>query len=181
MKRLRFKAARLLAILQDQPNRVFSEESLLDALYGPNFSGSAKSISVMVLAIRKSLPLEEAKQLVAVRGQGYKWTGEKREGFSPIEYGPFKLVDYRVLELDGRQIFLREREYGILSHLCLAQGSPVTTQCLSKKVFGHSDQFASLSMGKRDLIRTVGDEYAGWFHSRPNKGYWLEDPLQEQV
>jgi two-component system phosphate regulon response regulator PhoB len=68
------KEFRLLECFMLQPGRALSREQLLDQVWGPDFSGDAKSIDVHVLWLRRKLEVEAGKPklLITVRGIGYR-------------------------------------------------------------------------------------------------------------
>jgi len=68
----------LLNYFIDHPNRVFSREQLLNAVWGYDFYGEDRTVDTHIKMLRESLG-EYRKFIVTVWGTGYKFeTGEKR-------------------------------------------------------------------------------------------------------
>ncbi len=62
----------LLAFLMKNPSHVFSRQRLIDALHGPGYPVTDRSIDVQVLGLRKKL-LSAGDSVETVRGVGYRW------------------------------------------------------------------------------------------------------------
>jgi DNA-binding response OmpR family regulator len=61
----------LLKFLMSHPNRVFSRESLLSAVWGYDYYGGARTVDVHVRRVRAKLGQEHAARLKTVRSVGY--------------------------------------------------------------------------------------------------------------
>jgi DNA-binding response OmpR family regulator len=64
----------LLKFLMTHPNRVFSRESLLSAVWGYDYYGGARTVDVHVRRVRAKLGQEHAARLTTVRSVGYRFT-----------------------------------------------------------------------------------------------------------
>jgi len=62
----------LLEFFLRNPGRVFSRQRLIDALHGPNYPVTDRSIDVQIVSLRKKL-LEAGELIETVRGVGYRW------------------------------------------------------------------------------------------------------------
>lgn len=62
----------LLSFLMRNPSHVFSRQRLIDALHGPGYPVTDRSIDVQVLGLRKKLG-EAGNCVETVRGVGYRW------------------------------------------------------------------------------------------------------------
>jgi DNA-binding response OmpR family regulator len=63
----------LLKFLTTHPNRVFSRESLLSAVWGYDYYGGARTVDVHVRRVRAKLGQEHAGRLKTVRSVGYRF------------------------------------------------------------------------------------------------------------
>ena len=63
----------LLKFLITHPNRVFSRESLLSAVWGYDYYGGARTVDVHVRRVRAKLGQEHAARLKTVRSVGYRF------------------------------------------------------------------------------------------------------------
>lgn len=63
----------LLKFLMTHPNRVFSRESLLNAVWGYDYYGGARTVDVHVRRVRAKLGQEHAARLKTVRSVGYRF------------------------------------------------------------------------------------------------------------
>lgn len=72
------KEYELLSFLVQNPNRVFSRQQLLDAVWGYDFWGDSRTVDTHVKMLRESLG-RHRKYIATVWGTGYKFdTGGKR-------------------------------------------------------------------------------------------------------
>lgn len=62
----------LLEYLMANPGRVFSRQRIINALHGPDYPVTDRSIDVQVLSLRKKL-LGASEFVETVRGVGYRW------------------------------------------------------------------------------------------------------------
>lgn len=72
-KKLKLKEYKLLLLLAENPNIIFSRERLLDIIWGYDFEGGSRTVDVHVQRLRKKL--EETKEesiIKTVFGVGYK-------------------------------------------------------------------------------------------------------------
>ena len=67
----------LLAYLMANPGRVFSRQRIINALHGPDYPVTDRSIDVQVLSLRKKLG-EASAFVETVRGIGYRWKDGER-------------------------------------------------------------------------------------------------------
>lgn len=67
----------LLAYLMANPGRVFSRQRIINALHGPDYPVTDRSIDVQVLSLRKKLG-RASSFVETVRGVGYRWKDEAR-------------------------------------------------------------------------------------------------------
>ena len=67
----------LLAYLMASPGRVFSRQRIINALHGPDYPVTDRSIDVQVLSLRKKLG-RASSFVETVRGVGYRWKDEAR-------------------------------------------------------------------------------------------------------
>ena len=65
----------LLEYFLSNPGRVFSRTRLIDALHGPSYSVTDRSIDVQILGLRKKLG-KSGDLIETVRGVGYRWKEE---------------------------------------------------------------------------------------------------------
>jgi DNA-binding response OmpR family regulator len=63
----------LLRFLVTHPNRVFSRESLLSAVWGYDYYGGARTVDVHVRRVRAKLGQEHASRIKTVRSVGYRF------------------------------------------------------------------------------------------------------------
>jgi DNA-binding response OmpR family regulator len=63
----------LLKFLVTHPNRVFSRESLLTAVWGYDYYGGARTVDVHIRRIRAKLGQEHAARIKTVRSVGYRF------------------------------------------------------------------------------------------------------------
>jgi hypothetical protein len=63
----------LLKFLTTHPNRVFSRESLLNAVWGYDYYGGARTVDVHIRRIRAKLGQEHAARIKTVRSVGYRF------------------------------------------------------------------------------------------------------------
>jgi len=64
----------LLALLARSPGRLFSRDQLLAAVWGPDYTGSDRTVDVYVNRLRTRFPEAEfGYRIVPVRGVGYRW------------------------------------------------------------------------------------------------------------
>lgn len=63
----------LLRYLLQHPGRALSRDQLLDAVWGPQYQGGARTVDIHVRRLRQQLG-DAAAQLHTVRGLGYRWT-----------------------------------------------------------------------------------------------------------
>jgi DNA-binding response OmpR family regulator len=63
----------LLKFLITHPNRVFSRESLLNAVWGYDYYGGARTVDVHIRRIRAKLGQEHAARIRTVRSVGYRF------------------------------------------------------------------------------------------------------------
>jgi DNA-binding response OmpR family regulator len=63
----------LLRFLITHPNRVFSREALLSAVWSYDFYGGARTVDVHVRRVRAKLGQEHAARIQTVRGVGYRF------------------------------------------------------------------------------------------------------------
>jgi DNA-binding response OmpR family regulator len=68
-----FMEYELLKFLITHPNRVFSRESLLSAVWGYDYYGGARTVDVHVRRVRAKLRQEHAARLKTVRSVGYRF------------------------------------------------------------------------------------------------------------
>lgn len=62
----------LLEFFFRNPGRVFSRQRLIDALHGPNYPVTDRSIDVQIVSLRKKLG-DTGSCIETVRGVGYRW------------------------------------------------------------------------------------------------------------
>lgn len=67
----------LLEYFLSNPGRVFSRARLIDALHGPSYSVTDRSIDVQILGLRKKLG-DVGDLIETVRGVGYRWKDGER-------------------------------------------------------------------------------------------------------
>lgn len=65
----------LLKFLLTRPDRVFSREALLSAVWGYDYLGGGRTVDVHVGRLRAKLGAEHAARIVTVRSVGYRWAG----------------------------------------------------------------------------------------------------------
>lgn len=63
----------LLKFLVTHPGRVFSREALLNAVWGYDYYGGARTVDVHVRRLRAKLGHEHAGRITTVRSVGYRW------------------------------------------------------------------------------------------------------------
>jgi DNA-binding response OmpR family regulator len=63
----------LLKFLITHPQRVFSREALLSAVWGYEYYGGARTVDVHIRRVRAKLGLEHAARIKTVRGVGYRF------------------------------------------------------------------------------------------------------------
>jgi DNA-binding response OmpR family regulator len=63
----------VLKFLITHPNRVFSRESLLNAVWGYDYYGGARTVDVHIRRIRAKLGQEHASRIKTVRSVGYRF------------------------------------------------------------------------------------------------------------
>lgn len=63
----------LLRYLIQHPGQALSRDQLLDAVWGPQYQGGARTVDVHIRRLRAQLG-ESAVHLVTARGSGYRWT-----------------------------------------------------------------------------------------------------------
>ena len=63
----------LLKFLVTHPNRVFSREALLSAVWGYDYYGGARTVDVHIRRVRAKLGQEHAVRILTVRGVGYRF------------------------------------------------------------------------------------------------------------
>jgi DNA-binding response OmpR family regulator len=68
-----FMEYELLKFLITHPNRVFSRESLLNAVWGYDYYGGARTVDVHIRRIRAKLGQEHAARIKTVRSVGYRF------------------------------------------------------------------------------------------------------------
>lgn len=75
--RLKPKEYELLVFLMRHPGRVFTREHLLDAVWGQEFSGTARTVDVHVRWLRQKIEPDPANpsRIRTVRGSGYLFEG----------------------------------------------------------------------------------------------------------
>jgi len=67
------KELELLVYLGEHPGRLFSRDQLLAAVWGPQYTGSDRTVDVYLNRLRTRFPeAEHGYRLVAVRGVGYR-------------------------------------------------------------------------------------------------------------
>jgi len=63
----------LLACLARRPGRLFSRDQLLTAAWGPDYTGSDRTVDVYINRLRTKFPETDCGyRIVAVRGVGYR-------------------------------------------------------------------------------------------------------------
>ncbi|MDD7306649.1 MAG: response regulator transcription factor [Peptoniphilaceae bacterium] len=60
----------ILALMMDNPNKVFSRENIINSLYNTDFYGSSRTIDSHIKNLRKKLPKDYIKTII---GAGYKF------------------------------------------------------------------------------------------------------------
>jgi two-component system alkaline phosphatase synthesis response regulator PhoP len=77
-----FMEYELLKFLMTHPNRVFSREALLSAVWGYDYYGGARTVDVHIRRIRAKLGQEHAARIKTVRSVGYRFElcEERRNG-----------------------------------------------------------------------------------------------------
>jgi two-component system, OmpR family, alkaline phosphatase synthesis response regulator PhoP len=68
-----FMEYELLKFLMTHPNRVFSREALLSAVWGYDYYGGARTVDVHVRRVRAKLGNEHATRIKTVRSVGYRF------------------------------------------------------------------------------------------------------------
>ena len=63
----------LLKFLMTHPNRVFSREALLSAVWGYDYYGGTRTVDVHVRRVRAKLGQEHASRITTVRSVGYRF------------------------------------------------------------------------------------------------------------
>ncbi len=63
----------LLKFMMTNPNRVFPRESLLNAVWGYDYYGGARTVDVHVRRVRAKLGEKHAARLVTIRSVGYRF------------------------------------------------------------------------------------------------------------
>jgi DNA-binding response OmpR family regulator len=63
----------LLKFLMTHPNRVFSREALLSAVWGYDYYGGARTVDVHIRRVRAKLGTEHAGRIMTVRSVGYRF------------------------------------------------------------------------------------------------------------
>jgi DNA-binding response OmpR family regulator len=71
---LRPKEFALLALLATDPGRVFSRQELVDRIWGPTYTGGARTVDVHIRWLRAKIEDEPARpvHVITVRGTGYR-------------------------------------------------------------------------------------------------------------
>ncbi len=69
----------LLEFFLRNPGRVFSRQRLIDALHGPNYPVTDRSIDVQIVSLRKKLG-DSGVYIETVRGVGYRWRDSQSGG-----------------------------------------------------------------------------------------------------
>ncbi|MFT9846280.1 response regulator transcription factor [Aneurinibacillus sp. REN35] len=70
---LPLKEFQLLSTLASYPNQLFTRDQLLDAVWGADFEGDARTIDVHIKRLReKFYPRTDAFSITTIRGLGYK-------------------------------------------------------------------------------------------------------------
>ena len=66
---------RLLRLLVNKPDRVFTRQQIIEAVHGPKVAVTDRSVDVQVVSLRRKLG-EIRQQLKTVRGVGYRFSAE---------------------------------------------------------------------------------------------------------
>lgn len=69
----------LLEFFLRNPGRVFSRQRLIDALHGPNYPVTDRSIDVQIVSLRKKLG-DSGSCIETIRGIGYRWRDTRSGG-----------------------------------------------------------------------------------------------------
>jgi two-component system phosphate regulon response regulator PhoB len=69
------KEFRLLELFMSYPRRVWSRESLLDRVWGPDFVGDSKTVDVHIRWLRQKVERDPShpEYILTVRGFGYRF------------------------------------------------------------------------------------------------------------